>query len=246
MSCYNPRLHHFCARAFIAVMMGSNSGGEMSFDDQTLYGRSEDEMDDYGDSGLDEESMEEGYDEEEEEEELAGGAGGGMAPRVGGGGGMAEPSGSAPGGGAGAPTGGGGAARPAEEEMLVRQRRRRVPQRKRLPRKPRRRNQQRKKPRRRNQRLVAVRAERERNRLPVVARKKQARAERRNSHPWLYGREAVRRWRTSLQESCCNESVIYCAVEQSESKEKAAIYVAAFSFAECLFALDFSVCLEQR
>ena len=29
----------------------------MSFDDQTLYGRSEDEMDDYGDSGLDEESM---------------------------------------------------------------------------------------------------------------------------------------------------------------------------------------------
>jgi len=30
----------------------------MSFDDQTLYGRSEDEMDDYGDSGLDEESME--------------------------------------------------------------------------------------------------------------------------------------------------------------------------------------------
>src|SRR5262245_9161633 len=136
--------------------------------------------------------------------------------------------------------------RAAEEELLVRQRIRRVPQRKRLPRKPRRRNQQRKKPRRRNRRLVAVRAERERNRLPVVARKKQARAERRNSHPWLYGREAVRRWRTSLQESCCNESVIYCAVEQSESKEKAAIYVAAFSFAECLFALDFSVCLEQR
>ena len=58
----------------------------MSFDDQTLYGRSEDEMDDYGDSGLDEESMEEGYDEEEEEEEVAGGAGGGaMAPRSGGG-----------------------------------------------------------------------------------------------------------------------------------------------------------------
>ena len=62
----------------------------MTFYDETLYARNEDEMDEYGDSGM-EESMGDEY-EDEEEEELTG-AGASTGGGIGGGGGMGEPMG---------------------------------------------------------------------------------------------------------------------------------------------------------
>src|SRR5271169_6437852 len=44
------------------------TGGDMPFDDPTLYGR-DDETDEFGDAGGFSESLEEDFDEEEEEEE---------------------------------------------------------------------------------------------------------------------------------------------------------------------------------